>query len=458
MTRRYRFDHLLAESGWLSPGWLAVGGDGMIIDVAGSEPPDGGIEAVSGHAVPGMPNLHSHAFQRAAAGLTEAPTGTADDFWSWRRVMYEFVRRLDPDDVEAIAARLYGEMLEAGYTSVVEFQYLHNAPDGRPYADPADVTKRHVFAARETGIALTLAPVLFMDGGFGGVPAETAQRRYLNTPESLLSILRAVEAELEAGEPIRTALALHSLRSVPPDALLDAVSAYRRETPGGPVHIHVAEQEKEVAECLAWSGARPVRWLLDNASLDAAWCLVHATHMDAGEIAGLAASGAIAGLCPTTEANLGDGIFPLTAFLDADGCIGIGSDSHVSVDPAAELRLLEYTHRLLGRRRNALGTAGRSAAATLFERAARGGAPALGRSCGVLAPGHAADLVVLDADAVDLTGRQGDAVLDTFVLTAARPPVDRVMVGGRWVVVDGKLPARERIAERYRRTLRRILG
>ena len=303
--------------------------------------------------LPGMPNLHSHAFQRAMAGLAERQSHPEDSFWTWRELMYRFAGRVTPDSQHAIACQLYAEMLEAGYTTVCEFHYLHHHPDGRPYDDPGEMSKALIAAARETGIRLTLLPVLYMAGGFDGRPLSDRQRRFGHSLDAYLALLQSLRA-LQDGT-LRVGVALHSLRAVP-EAAMRALLAAIAGTPM-PIHIHIAEQIGEVQECEALRGARPVEWLLGHADVDADWTLVHATHLDDAEVQGIAASGATVAICPTTEANLGDGLFPLRDFLAAGGQWGIGSDSHVSVSPVEELRWLEYGQRLASRRRNIAVTA-----------------------------------------------------------------------------------------------------
>ena len=325
----YAFDRVLTPDGWLAPGRIEIGDDGRI---AGVEAGDKG-ERIGGIALPGMPNLHSHAFQRAMAGLTERAGPGADSFWTWREVMYGFVDRLGPDDAEAVAAQLYCEMLKAGYTAVAEFHYLHHAPDGGPYDDLAEMAERVTRAARRTGIALTLLPVLYNAGGFGGAPVGGAQRRFANDAERLLRIVETMRRRHGADPDFRVGLAPHSLRAVGPGSLAEAVAGLDSMDRDAPIHIHIAEQTREVEDCVARSGKRPVDWLLGEHEVGRRWCFVHATHMTAEETRALAATGAVAGLCPTTEANLGDGLFPLEAYLEAGGRLGIGSDSHVSGEP-----------------------------------------------------------------------------------------------------------------------------
>jgi formimidoylglutamate deiminase len=452
---------LFAKSALLPHGWaehvrLEIDDAGTIIAV---EPgaAAGDAERLAGPVLPGMPNLHSHAFQRAMAGLTERASPTGDDFWSWREAMYRFLAVLEPDDVRAIAAQLYLNMLKAGYTGVAEFHYLHNTRDGRAYADPAAMSEAVIAAAKETGIAITLLPALFQASGFGGTAPTEGQRRFVNTVERLLAIVEETRCRHAGNPDVRVGLAHHSLRAVPPDALAAATAALRTLDAGAPIHIHVAEQTREVEQCLAWSGARPVQWLLDHAPVDAAWCLVHATHMDDAETRRLAASGAVAGLCPTTEANLGDGFFPLLPYLAAEGRWGVGSDSHVSLSPIEELRWLEYGQRLRERRR-ALAPLGKpqSTGLVLWQAAVAGGAQALGRRTGALAPGHRADLVVLDPAAPSLYRRERDALIDSLVFASETTVVRDVMVGGRWVVRDRHHAAEDRITANFRRTLDRL--
>jgi formimidoylglutamate deiminase len=399
-------------------------------------------------ALPGMPNLHSHAFQRAMAGLAER-RGTSDDsFWSWREVMYAFAERIGPDDLRDIAAQLYVEMLKAGYTRVCEFHYLHRQPDGTPYADPAAMSLALVEAARETGIGLTLLPVLYMTGGFDGRALAPRQRRFGMGVDAYLALLERLrglrDTQVEAG------IALHSLRAVPPDAMRAVLSSpLARDCP---IHIHVAEQIGEVQDCLAVRNARPVEWLLGHTDVDARWCLVHATHLTTDECRRAAASGAVAGLCPTTEGNLGDGLFPLRAWLDSGGTLGIGSDSHISVSPVEELRWLEYGQRLTTGKRNVAAAPGGSVGETLWQAALDGGARAAGQPA-PLSPGASADLIVLDDAAPLLAARDEASVLDSFIFAGNTPLVRDVMAGGRWAVRDFRHHDEERIAARYRRTV-----
>jgi formiminoglutamate deiminase len=403
-------------------------------------------------AIPGLCNLHSHGFQRGMAGLAEIRGPKGDNFWTWREVMYRFLDRLDPDQIEAITALAYAEMLESGFTRVGEFHYLHHDPAGLPYANIAETAERIAAAADATGIALTLLPVFYAHANFGGAPPAAGQRRFINSVERFE---RVVDASRRAIAPLADAnlgVAPHSLRAVTPDELASIVPLAK----DGPFHIHAAEQIKEVEDCVAWSGARPVEWLLDHAALDRRWCLVHATHMTSDETARLARSGAVAGLCPITEANLGDGVFPAPEYLQGRGRIGLGTDSNVQIDAAAELRGLEYAQRLQARRRNMLAAEeGCSTGRTLFDAALAGGAQALGQARLGIAMGAPADLVSLDADHPSFAGRSGDALLDSWIF--ARGPIDCVWRGGRKLVEQGRHVGRAQIADRYRRAVESVL-
>ena len=421
--------------------------------------------------VPGMPNLHSHAFQRAMAGLAERRTLSSagprsadeDSFWTWREVMYAFAGRIGPDDLRAIAAQLYVEMLEAGYTQVCEFHYLHHQPDGQPYADAAAMSLALVEAAGETGIGLTLLPTLYMTGGFDGRALSERQQRFRHDVDGFLRLVERLRA-LETRR-LNIGIALHSLRAVQPDAMgavLDGIaklpsSPAQRPASAMPVHIHIAEQIGEVQDCLAIRNARPVEWLLDHAPVDRRWCLVHATHLEEHEMRRLARSGAVAGLCPTTEANLGDGLFPLKAYLDEGGVLGIGSDSHSSVSPVEELRWLEYGQRLVTRHRNVSASAATpSTGETLYARALAGGAQAAGGGIGGFAPGLRADFVVLDDDAPLFAGRDPAQLVDTWLFAGNVNLVRDVFVGGERVVEGGRHRERVRVAQRYRDVVERL--
>nr|XP_061808142.1 formimidoylglutamate deiminase-like [Nerophis lumbriciformis] len=408
--RTLYFDDLFTGSEWLRAVRVEIDEIGSVVTVTGDAEPSG-CEHLAGCVVPGMPNLHSHAHQRAMAGLAERSGPGEDSFWTWRELMYRNVLRIRPEQLEAIAAQLYVELLEAGYTAVGEFQYLHHDSAGRPYAEPAEMSLRCLSAARDMGIGLTLLPVLYQDGGFGGRPSGDGQRRFLNDAEGFLGIVGRLQQETD--QQTAVGIAPHSLRAVGEELLGEVLAAWGER---GPIHIHVAEQLPEVEDCLAWSGQRPVEWLFDRAAVDELWCLIHATHLDDDELSRLAASGAVVGLCPTTEANLGDGLFRAVEYLRVGGRLGIGSDSHISTSPAEELRWLEYGQRLRHHGRNLLtGGRDRSTGRSLYQQALAGGAQACGRPIGRIAPGCRADLVVLDTDHPLLAGRRGDAWLDSWI-------------------------------------------
>ncbi len=447
--------NLNAQNGRLPDGWareVHLGCDaGGLFAMQGATNPAANSAP---WALPGIANLHSHAFQRAMAGLAERRGGVNDNFWSWRETMYAFASRITPDDLHAIAAQLYVEMLRAGYTQVCEFHYLHHAPDGKPYAEPAAMSHALITAARETGIGLTLLPVLYMQGGFDGSALSSRQARFGHHVDGFLRLLDLLRAEEDSR--LRVGIAFHSLRAVPPDAMSAVLGALSANIPR---HIHIAEQTAEVDECVALRGSHPVRWLLDHADVDATWTLVHATHLNDNELRGIAASGATVALCPTTEANLGDGIFPLRAYLDAGGAWGIGSDSHISVSPVEELRWLEYGQRLVTRSRNVAANAVTpSVGETLLDGVVHSAAASSGVALSALAPGYRADWVVLDADAPELAARDAANVVDSWLFSGNRNLVREVFVAGSCVVRDGRHVDEERIAARYGACVRRLVA
>ena len=445
---------LFVEQAMLANGWndnvtIEIDDEGCIAAVRARQKP-GGTERAGGPVIPGMANVHSHAFQRAMAGLSERMGSPEDSFWTWREVMYSFLQRLDPDQVCAIAAQLYGEMLSNGYTSVGEFHYLHHGPGGRPYARSTEMALALLRAAAETGIAITLLPSLYAYAGFGEAPLKDAQKRFATTPESLLAMLSDLRGTCAGNPEIRLGVAPHSLRAVNPAMLKDLLAGVDAFDRTAPIHIHVAQIIKEVNDCLTWSEKRPAQWLLDNMPVDARWCLVHCTNVSTPETEKLAASGAVVGLCPTTGANLGDGTFPFARYREKQGRFAIGGDIHVSQTPVEELRWLEYNQRLALRRRNiAASESSPSVGTFLWREAASGGAQALGRKAGSIAPGRRADLVVLDGAHINLAGRRGDALLDSLVFCGSERMVRHAMVGGRWVVRDGHHLEEGAIAARY---------
>ncbi|MET0384388.1 MAG: formimidoylglutamate deiminase, partial [Polyangiales bacterium] len=387
-------------------------------------------------------------------GLTEHRGPAPDSFWTWRELMYHFVAQLAPEDVEVIAAQAYVEMLEAGFTRVGEFHYLHHDPTGASYADPAELSGRVVAAAAQTGIGLCLLPVFYAHGGFGGLPLSAAQQRFGNDVDRFARVLDAARQHVARVPGGRLGVAPHSLRAVTPDELAQVIAL---APPEGPIHIHAAEQLAEVEACERWSGQRPITWLLEHAPLDTRFCVVHATHMTRDETRRLAASGAVAGLCPITEANLGDGIFPAGEYLAQGGRFGVGSDSNVLIRASEELRLLEYGQRLTQHARNVLATPARSVGRRLFEAALIGGGQALGSPAGI-AVGAPADLVSFADDHPSLHGRRGDALLDSWIFAAADGCIDRVWCGGVERVTGGRHVLREAVARRYRATLARLVG
>jgi formiminoglutamate deiminase len=436
-------DRALLPDGWASNVRMTCE-DGLITALQSGASPISG-ESREALGVPGLPNLHSHAFQRAMAGLAERRGPAADSFWTWREVMYRFLARLGPDDVEAIAAYAFADMLEAGFTAVAEFHYLHHSPDGSPYADVAELARRHLKAADDTGIGITMLPVFYAHATFGGQPPTPGQRRFINDPSRFARIVEALQSD---GATV--GVAPHSLRAATPDELKAILPLTI-----GPVHIHAAEQVKEVEDCLAWSGQRPVEWLLDHAGVDPRWCLIHATHLTPQETENLARSGAVAGLCPITEANLGDGIFPSADYLSAGGRFGVGTDSNIAIDAAGELRQLEYAQRLSLRGRNLLSrTEGESTGRALLTGALKGGAQALGQPLGALAIGHRADVVCLAMDHPDMAGRSDDLALDTWVFSQGRSAISSVYTGGRRVVENGRHIHRSALNARYSAVLK----
>ncbi len=455
MTAAYHAPQALLPDGWARDVRLEVGADGSIVAVRPGDAGEG-CERLAGAVLPGMPDLHCHAFQRAMAGLAQRLEPGEASFWTWRETMYRFLERLEPEDVAAIAAQLYVELLEGGYTTVVEFHYLHHDRDGRPYADPASMAWAVDEGARRAGIALTLLPVVYLTGGFDGRALEGGQRRFRLDPAGALDLLDRV-GERFGDDPDRAlGLAPHSLRAVPPAALAEAV---RGAAPSLPLHIHVAEQVREVRDCLEATARRPLARLADLVGLSERWCLVHATHLDDDEALLLAGSGAVAGLCPTTEADLGDGLFRLPEHLEGGGRLGIGSDSNVGTDAFAELRLLEYGQRLTSLRRLVAASAAEpSTGGRLWRAALAGGAQASGRPIGRLAPGLRADLLVLDGASPIHAGLAGDRLLDALIFGPGRAPIRDVMVGGRWVVRDGLHPRRAAIGAAYRSVLARLLA
>lgn len=440
-------DIALLPDGWARDVRVRVDG-GRIVEVVLGGAPQG---ARVGCLLPAVVNLHAHTFQRAMAGMTEARTTGQDSFWTWRALMYRFLDRLGPEDVQAIAAQAMVEMAEAGFGSVCEFHYLHHPVGGGTYADPAEMSGRIVAAAEATGLGLTHLPVIYEQGGVDGRALTGGQVRFGSTPEVYAQLLEGAGRALAALPDGRLGVAPHSLRAVS-RATLGCVAAMT----DGPVHIHIAEQVAEVEEVQAAWGARSVEWALANLPVDRRWCMVHATQMTLAETAGLARTGAVAGLCPITEANLGDGVFNAPDWLVAGGGFGVGTDSNVRISLAEELRLLEYSQRLTLRARAVMADADRSTGRFLWEGAAAGGARAAGRDCGAIAPGRWADLVALDTEDVRLQGQVGDGLLDAFLFAGRDGLVTDLWSAGRHIVREGRHVARDAVAARYRAALRRL--
>jgi formiminoglutamate deiminase len=457
----YPMTSLWFESALLPQGWATqvrlTAAEGHIERVAVGVPAEVGDEC---HAigVPGLPNVHSHAFQRGIAGLTERRGPADDSFWSWRELMYQFVERIDPDEFEALSALAYAQMLEGGFTHVGEFHYLHHDRNGVPFADPGELAGRIAAAAAHTGIGLTLLPTFYAHAGFGGAEPAPRQRRFCNDLQRFTGIVEASRKLVQGLVGAKVGLAAHSLRAVTPSELAAVVELAR----GGVIHIHIAEQLREVEECHAWSGRRPVEWLLDNQDVDERWCLVHATHANEAELAAVAARGAVIGLCPLTEASLGDGIFPAARFFAQHGRIGIGSDSNILLDAAEELRSLEYSQRLAQRARNVLAAGqGASTGRSLIEAALSGGAQVLypgGPQPTGLAAGASLDVLSLNAAHPALIERHADEILDSWIFAGGRAVIDCVWRAGSKVVSGGRHRDRDGIVARYGQALRRLLA
>ena len=407
--------------------------------------------------IPGIPNVHSHAHQRAMAGLGERARQqagqSADSFWTWRKVMYHYLERIQPQHLFNISAQLYLEMLKAGYTSVGEFQYLHHDIDGRHYDNRAEMSLQCMNAAASLGLGFTALPVLYRYGGFGEADPLSGQKRFLNDGEDFVRLVELLQTASGNDANTSVGIAPHSLRAISQPLLTEVIDSCG---PGNlaAIHIHIAEQIKEVDDCLAWSQRRPVEWLFDHFEVNQNWCLVHATHMNEAETATMAKSGSIAGLCPTTEANLGDGLFNAIDYFGAGGRWAIGSDSHISIDPVEELRWLEYGQRLSTRNRNLLvSTQNLNTGRNLLDGALQGGAQACGRKIGRIETGYRADFVGLNAQQPRLYGRIQDDLIDSWIFSGNTNLVDSVYVGGKKIIDQGHHPDEETIARNFRQTL-----
>lgn len=450
---RLHFASALLPSGWANDVQVVITAGAIAAVTPGVAPATG--DERHAIALPGLASLHSHAFQRGMAGLAELRGDSTDTFWTWRETMYRFALAMTPDDVAAVATLLYVEMLEQGFTRVGEFHYLHHDRDGSHYADPAEMATRIAEASEASGIALTLLPSFYAHNSFGGAAPHDGQRRFICSVDQFAKLMAASRKAIANLPDANIGIAPHSLRAVAPDELAAIVPL----ADGGPVHIHAAEQVKEVEDCLAWSGRRPVQWLLEHVPVDQRWCLIHATHTTNEEVNAFARTGAVAGLCPITEASLGDGIFPAREYLDAGGLFGVGTDSNVLVGVADELRQLEYGQRLKHRARNVLsGGAGRSTGRTLFDHAFAGGARALAQPIAGLTPGARADIVTLDTAHPSLAGRTRDAVIDGWIFAASNGAIDCVWAGGNKVVESGRHKLRQAARERFNASVRRLVA
>ncbi|KRO95268.1 MAG: hypothetical protein ABS24_09400 [SAR92 bacterium BACL26 MAG-121220-bin70] len=434
--QNYLIKKALLSDGWAENVRLSVSDDGFISGLsknANAEPGDQRL----GIVIPGLVNCHSHAFQRAMAGLTEYQVSSADTFWSWRKTMYRFANLVSPEALQDIASYLYVEMIKQGYTSVAEFHYLHHQTNGTAYSSVSQLSQSIINAANIAGINLTLLPVLYMNSGFGDLALLDDQKRFGNSVESYLALHDEATRYCSEQNQHSVGMALHSLRAVPAKPMSEVISHFNRMGNQGPIHIHIAEQTQEVEQSIKALGKRPVEWLLDNHPIDKQWCLIHATHMTSEETAGVAKSGATVGICPTTEANLGDGLFPLREYLDHGGHIAIGSDGNTCTNPLEELRWLEYGQRLLSRTRNiAANDRERHTGSSLLGQCLTGGARSIGKNTGTLKVGYRADLLVLDEHSADLSGIAKEFVVDTLVFGSSHSLIKSVMINGAWQITD----------------------
>ena len=449
MTTKLWAATALLHDGWASAVEIGIDDNGAIGSITADTPYTGGERVQV--LIPAIPNVHSHAHQRAMAGLCERAGDSADSIWTWRKVMYHYLERTQPEHLHHIAAQLYLEMLKAGYGCVGEFQYLHHDVDGGAYANRAEMSLQCLQAARDVGIGFTALPVLYRYGGFGSAAPLDGQKRFINDASGFVEIVTSLQAAIGKDPNCSVGIAPHSLRAIDRDLLGEVIRAV--DAPAA-IHLHIAEQTKEVDDCLAWSRQRPVEWLFDNFDIDRNWCLIHATHMNSTETSMMAQSGCIAGLCPTTEANLGDGFFNAVDYLAEQGGWAIGSDSHISIDPVEELRWLEYGMRLQTRRRNVLATTQvTNTGRNLLNGALAGGARACGRLIGRIDTGYRADFVVLDHEHPRLYGRHADDLLDSWIFSGNDNLVRDVYVGGTRVIDNGHHINEDEIARNYRATL-----
>lgn len=448
-------ESILIGSQWQADKTILINADGVIEDIV-----DGKLEAaerVEGAIIPGMVNCHSHAFQRAFAGFSEYRANQLDSFWSWRDIMYRFVAKLSPQDVNIIASYLYMEMLKAGYTSVAEFHYLHKQVNGRSYDDPAEMSYQVINAASQAGIAITHLPVLYTYGGFGKKMPSSSQARFTHQLDEYCRLVQSLHQFVVNESTVKLGIAPHSLRAVSKEQLEVIVPLIKQFDVNAPIHIHIAEQTQEVIDSLAYSGQRPVEWLFDNQPVDSNWCLIHATHLTEAEMIVLARSEAVVGICSTTEANLGDGVFPAAEYLSLGGKLSIGSDSHIAVNVADELRMLEYCQRLTKKQRAVLSTpACQSVGEYLYLHAAKNGANVINQNVGEINIGRRADLVVLDTKHPSLFAKAGSYIIDSAIFACAELPVLDVMVAGRWKVESGRHAQQQEITESYLKVMKKL--
>ncbi|TRX58184.1 formimidoylglutamate deiminase [Thalassomonas sp. M1454] len=446
--------NILLANGWQQDKTLHID-DGVITNITDGQDADAYV--AKGSVIPGMINCHSHAFQRGFAGFSEQGSASQDSFWTWRKIMYQFLDNISVEQAQVIAQQLYIEMLQAGYTRVAEFHYLHHDKDGENHQSLAQMASAIFQAAKHSGIGLTMLPVMYRFSGFGPEQPNSGQKRFINSIEQFNQLVTDCYELSSQQQNTNVGIAPHSLRAVDKDSLLSAVKHVRSLDAKAPIHIHISEQQKEVDDCLAHYGNRPVQWLLDNADLDENWCLIHATHIDEQEVAGIIASKAVAGICPTTEANLGDGIFPTTEFMEQGGKVAIGSDSHISVSAIEELRLLEYAQRLIKQQRAILATRQtESVGQNLWQHTAKAGALTTNSNTGELEVGKQADLLVLDESKTRLFANDNQFLLDSVMFASQSSPIKDVMVNGHWVVNDYKHAQQEEVADKFAKVLQQL--
>ncbi len=449
MTGKIWANSALLASGWADSVEIKIDAMGNIATISPDLPYTDGdrVEVL----LPAIPNVHSHAHQRAMAGLGERAGDTRDSFWTWRKVMYHYLERIQPENLFHIAAQLYLEMLKAGYSCVGEFQYLHHDLNGQVYDNPAEMSVQCLQAATQVGIGFTALPVLYRYGGFDSAAALDGQKRFLNDADGFVEIVKRLQSTTTNDTNCSVGIAPHSLRAINRELLTEVIASLEGLAA---IHVHVAEQAREVDDCLDWSGKRPVEWLFENFAVDRKWCLIHATHINDQETAAMAGSGCVAGLCPTTEANLGDGFFNAPEYCAQRGCWAIGSDSHISIDPVEELRWLEYGMRLQTHGRNVLvSDANANTGRNLLDGALAGGARACGRNIGSIVEGYRADFVILDDEHPRLYGRSRDDLIDSWIFSGNSNLVRDVYIGGNKVINHGHHVDEDSIARNYRNTL-----